>query len=203
MFVNAAIDDYHLSAGSALIDAGTTAAPDLPATDHDGNPRVFNNAVDMGALEAMASILVTPLALDFGAVNLPLTASQSVTIANQGTVALTVDGLALSDDVNFAIDPDGGADPCGSLSFTLEAGDSCTVLVIFQPAGGGSFDATLIVSSNDPVNPTVTVTLTGVGQGANLSGGGCGLTSGFGGGTYLGLLMIAASALFRRFGKKE
>ena len=49
--------DYHLQETSPLVDAGDTAAPSLPATDLDGNARVFDGnfdgdaRVDMGAYE--------------------------------------------------------------------------------------------------------------------------------------------------------
>jgi hypothetical protein len=51
MFVNQGAGDLHLSAGSPAIDAGDNGAPDLPATDLDGNPRIIGSAVDMGAYE--------------------------------------------------------------------------------------------------------------------------------------------------------
>lgn len=43
--------DLHLRPGSLCIDAGWNQAPGLPATDLDGNPRVFRATVDMGAFE--------------------------------------------------------------------------------------------------------------------------------------------------------
>ncbi|MCH8345021.1 MAG: right-handed parallel beta-helix repeat-containing protein [Planctomycetes bacterium] len=51
LFVDPLNDDYHLTAGSPCIDAGDNAAPNLPATDLDGNDRIQSCRVDMGAYE--------------------------------------------------------------------------------------------------------------------------------------------------------
>ena len=48
LFSSSPSADYHLSAGSPAIDSGNSAAPLLPATDLDGNPRVEGAAVDLG-----------------------------------------------------------------------------------------------------------------------------------------------------------
>ena len=49
LFVNAAANDYHLSATSPAIDAGTSTS--APATDLEGHARPHGAGVDIGALE--------------------------------------------------------------------------------------------------------------------------------------------------------
>ncbi|MCY2924787.1 MAG: hypothetical protein NT031_05010 [Planctomycetota bacterium] len=50
-FADTANGDYHLTAGSPCVNAGTNTAPQLPATDMDGDPRIAGGTVDMGAYE--------------------------------------------------------------------------------------------------------------------------------------------------------
>jgi len=59
MFVDTAVDDYHLLPGSPCIDAGDPDYVALPnETDLDGNPRVVNGRIDMGVYERSASVSV-------------------------------------------------------------------------------------------------------------------------------------------------
>ncbi|GAI49359.1 unnamed protein product, partial [marine sediment metagenome] len=52
LFVDAANADYHLQASSPCIDTGdNTAIPPSVVDDLDGNPRIINGIVDMGAYE--------------------------------------------------------------------------------------------------------------------------------------------------------
>jgi hypothetical protein len=44
-------DCWHLIKGSPCIDSGLATAPSLPTTDIDGNPRLINSSVDIGAAE--------------------------------------------------------------------------------------------------------------------------------------------------------
>ncbi|MEN8250069.1 MAG: T9SS type A sorting domain-containing protein [Bacteroidota bacterium] len=62
LFADYANLDFHLKQSSAAVDYGNNA--DLPATDLDGNPRVFNSVVDAGAYEFSENtppIYMTPI----------------------------------------------------------------------------------------------------------------------------------------------
>jgi nitrous oxidase accessory protein NosD len=56
LFVDATTNDYHLGPGSPSIDAGDNTAPDLPATDIDGDQRIINGQVDQGVDEYSVSV---------------------------------------------------------------------------------------------------------------------------------------------------
>ncbi|ABW67679.1 right-handed parallel beta-helix repeat-containing protein [Desulfosudis oleivorans] len=49
------LGDLHLQADSPCVDAGDNEAPGLVSTDLDGNPRIVNRTVDMGAYESGAA----------------------------------------------------------------------------------------------------------------------------------------------------
>jgi len=58
-FVDAASGDYHLLPNSPVLNAGNNAVANLPATDIDGDPRIQEGTVDMGADET-SSTAATP-----------------------------------------------------------------------------------------------------------------------------------------------
>jgi len=99
---------------------------------------------------------VSPTLLAFGnqLVNTN-SAAQTATLQNLGNATLTINSIVVA---GTGFRRSGGN--CGA---TLAAGRSCTITVTFRPAAQGAFSGTLTISSNDPVNPALTVTLTGTG----------------------------------------
>ncbi|HEY3412760.1 MAG TPA: DUF1565 domain-containing protein [Armatimonadota bacterium] len=55
VFVNAAAGNYRLQSTSPCINVASAAAPNLPAIDLDGAPRIIGAAPDMGAYEFLSS----------------------------------------------------------------------------------------------------------------------------------------------------
>ena len=56
LFADFSVGDYHLNWDSPCRDSGDSTVPDLPAEDFEGDPRLANGAVDMGADEFHAHL---------------------------------------------------------------------------------------------------------------------------------------------------
>jgi hypothetical protein len=101
-------------------------------------------------------ITLTPSALDFGSVTIGSKGTSTFSIGNSGSSDLTVSVITLS-GAEFGIS--GVATPK-----TISAGQSVPVSVTFTPTTAGTVPGSITVTSNDPTNPTTTVSLTGTGS---------------------------------------
>ena len=92
--------------------------------------------------------------LDFGSVTAGSTKSLNVTAVNSGTASITISGASISTKYFSLTAP--------HLPVSISAGQSTTMSLQFAPNAGGTFNATLTVTS-DASNATAAVSLTGTG----------------------------------------
>jgi hypothetical protein len=105
---------------------------------------------------AIPHISVTPTKIDFGDVGDGAFLRRTVTVKNSGNADLMIQTVS-PPELPFSIETDGCSGE--SLARTL----SCKIVYRFDPVIEGAFDGTSDISSNDPDNPLVTVTLGGSG----------------------------------------
>jgi PKD repeat protein len=133
-------------------DAGT-----LDITSDD--PNKPNVAVGLkGAGPAAQNIVVSPLAVNFGNVTQSTNSDRKVNVANTGQVALTVSASLDGTSPDFSIVTGPPA--------TIAAGQSADVTVRYTPDAVAPDADTLVINSNDPDMPQITVGLSGAGVAA-------------------------------------
>ncbi|HKX12434.1 MAG TPA: choice-of-anchor D domain-containing protein, partial [bacterium] len=156
-FIDLDAGNLNLATGSPAIGAGDPAAPQLPTQDLTG--RTLNNPPDMGAF-AVGSLVVSPLSLDFGNVDVGEAETLAVTLSNEGANPVAISGLVLSNTAVFSID----SSDCGGSTPSIPSGESCDLLVTFEPDSEDGFDGTLTINSDDSTLPSVVIDLSGTGS---------------------------------------
>ncbi len=109
--------------------------------------------------DAVADILVDPTSIVFDTVAVADggTITEVVTITNEGQADLTLTEIYLDDaEVPYDI---------GAVTSVLVPPDNSTEFTVtFAPETDGTFDALILIDSNDPDEPTVEVDLSGIGE---------------------------------------
>ncbi len=112
----------------------------------------------------MPDIALSPGSHDFGNVESGAQSSPlEISVVNNGSADLNVSSIAFSGPSDFTLDLSGGQLPCGGSAPTLQAGDSCTVTVTFNPYSAGNYIGTLDVQSNDPDHGSISTNCSGTG----------------------------------------
>ena len=108
------------------------------------------SAANAGSLQA------TPTSISFGGVAMGTTASTIVSVVNQGTTAVNVSQINVSEQA-FSLSGE------GNLPVTVAAGGTYSVNVNFVPAGIGAAAGQLTIASNAANGGTLVVGLSGTG----------------------------------------
>ncbi len=168
---NAAILTFQaLALGAANIvindDGGNTTgwfdadtADYIPVTYTQANVQVSAGPAPVIAVTDSAAP-VDDLLVPFGQVTEGTTSPvKTVTVTNSGNQNLVLGAVAMANplDLPYAL----VSDNCTNQ--TLTPASSCTLTVDFAPTSTGSFPETFDIPSNDAVQPTVTVTVSGTG----------------------------------------
>ena len=153
LFVDGPGGDLHLSGpASAAFDSGNNAAPDILATDLDGNDRIMNGTVDMGAYELQAEgaiVVASPWSVVFGMVLCGETACDTIHVVNVGEDTCTVAEIYGCTALPFSTDT-------SMTAGTLAPGDATAIVVCVTPTVGGS-DTCAVTIVSDAWNSPVTV----------------------------------------------
>lgn len=109
--------------------------------------------------ETVSEMILDQTALDFGKVKRDTSFSRSITITNLWTGNLEVEtAIAGTHAGEYAVT----GSNCGTW-ISVAPDSSCTVDITFTPTGPFARSATLTLTTNDPNNPAVDVSLSGIG----------------------------------------
>ncbi|MCX5859445.1 MAG: choice-of-anchor D domain-containing protein [Proteobacteria bacterium] len=148
-------------------------------------------------------LLVSARQLDFGEVNIGEFLEMPLAVTNTAQGDLVISNLSWNGDGDFAITspPD--------LPLTLTPGEAQSLVIRFSPAWIGSRAGNLQVTSNDPDEPGLAISLSGTGAVASEKTSGCacatpGTEAGSGSGSGLtGLILLLVLAVFQSQRKKK
>jgi hypothetical protein len=151
LFVNIAGQNFHLQSSSPCVDHANNSAAELPDLDRDGNPRIWNAIVDMGAYEYFDDpiLSVSPLnqnvAKDAG--------KTSFSVLNTGTGTMPWTAAVSSGGSWLKITSGASGNNAGTFACSYDANTS-------KSARTGTIRVTAVGASGSPKD--VTVTQTGV-----------------------------------------
>jgi hypothetical protein len=135
--------------------AYTTALSTMGELAFQGMLAVCNIQFGSAPVTGTPGLSANTTSLQFGAVKVSATGSQTVTLTNSGSASVTIDNISVSG---------AGFDCQGSVAgTTLSPNQSVGVRTWFTPAVSGTSTGTLTITSNASNSPSITVALSGSG----------------------------------------
>lgn len=161
--------DATLAAGGSTTLTGTWAPPasdelrDIAQVSYTGEDGVVGQLmlpISGDAIWPSASLEVDAAALADVAVGCDATAL--VTLSNDGEGELVIDGLALSVGLDLQLlGADGAALP--AFPWTVAPGEQTELALVYTPSAVGTLSDTLVATTNDPLQASVSAAVTGAG----------------------------------------
>jgi sugar lactone lactonase YvrE len=115
------------------------------------------NTVNLSGLGSAISLAGAPVLFGNQVVK-TTSANKVVTVANQGTTAITMGAITLTDTTDFKI----VTNTCPASGASLAGKASCAITVNFTPASTGAKRGSVVVNDSDPSSPQL-IGLTGTG----------------------------------------
>jgi hypothetical protein len=122
-------------------------------------------------------IVINPLAINFGTVAINSNVQEQFSIQNTGTAILsgnisTPEGYTVSDatlkDSKGTLLSGYNDYPRNTLSYSINPGSSKIYNLIFSPVSATTYSGNVVITSNDPNNPTLNIAVTGSGYIPNI-----------------------------------
>ena len=141
-----------------LAGPGAAVRNTVTESGFDVVPAVVGADVSIGA-PVLEPDIEAPAGLDFGVLAVGSEESRTLTISNHGEGALRIENIVLPGE-SFRL---------AALSTPLELapGEETGVVVVYAPSASRADASSLLITSNDPDEPTVTVVLSGIGGSAS------------------------------------
>ena len=118
--------------------------------------RLLGGTIISPAAASARSLHASPDTVSFGGVTLGTTASETVSLQNQGSAGITISQVSVSGQ-SFSVSGD------GDLPIMVAAGGTYSLNVNFSPNAAGSAAGQLTIGSNATADGTLTIGLSGVG----------------------------------------
>ena len=151
--------DLDLSVMYSPTDQGTDTGCLKITSNNPGNSIVYLSLTGTGRAALPPTISLDPSALDFGKIPVDDSTEIAVQVQNLGDASLTINSInrctGTSPEFNWVTQK--------TPPFAIQRGFKTDIRVVYTPTGMGSDTGCLSISSNDPVNPVVTLNLTAAG----------------------------------------
>ncbi|NOY25994.1 MAG: choice-of-anchor D domain-containing protein [Oligoflexia bacterium] len=116
-------------------------------------------SAESGINRLYPDLVVAPDSLDFGGIVVPYDDAMDLQLINAGRATLTIDSITMASDASAS----GGVFTISPTAAELAPDDSVSVLVTFDPDTYLDYSTNLVINSDDPETPSLSVPVTAEG----------------------------------------